>query len=760
MADRVLTDVLKGVPFRGGVFTDRSVNLIPLGGYSMISDMRATHPGFEQRKGCRKHHSSPDGSNEVMNLFQFSKGKVVERHLYAQMSDGDVLGATDNPPSTTTGVFGSSVFSGTSSGQVPASFSVIDDTLIYSNGSDQHKIYPGADQYVKRIIVSIGTSAPAVVPSEGKDYTDQATDGLSTTYVDLSSLGDLDTDYDCVFVMTSIPATSIKFTMGSVNGTASVAAGKYFNGAFTAMAGFTDGTSAGGAAFAQSGSMSWTAPTDEIPHYMYGQCGFWYQLYLSSGDLDSDTKASSVQYNTVWQSVQNIWDSALVDTPETQFYDASADTFATFGSVDIDISNGTSSDILYIASDDPLVGIYVDVGSTPNTTASTTVSNVYYWKDGNAWTAVTSLNDGTAGFSQSGFLTFKRQSDVFKQQFGGLKYDLYWYKIVWDKTLSSDVTLGIQTMPYFDITEYGQKGLVSCAWRGRMVYVFDRWPVDLYVSGLNTPMILNGEDSTVLERPGDGRMNKVVCIKPFFNNILVFQEERGSGGGCITMYQGYNPDTFGKLLVNTYYGTFSQKSASVVDGVLLGWNKVSDTPVTVCYFLSHRGVFVTNGTTVKCVSKQDVSSIQNYFDPAKSECIRHGYEDKMWMHYDSVKQCLRIGLVSGDATSCNVFPVYDIEDKTWSFDNPTQEFSCMTEIEAASGDVTILSVAGGVDDGTVYQANYGTTDDGTDIFGYATMEIDGDGAEILVRDFISRQSGGLTITPYCDGVAQPAITVS
>jgi len=458
-----------------------------------------------------------------------------------------------------------------------------------------------------------------------------------------------------------------------------------------------------------------------------------------------------------------VWDGGLVEIIEAQFYDASLGTYDTYGSTNIDISDGTSSDILYIGSLDPLVGIYVDVQGSPNETASTSVSAVSYWQNGNAWASVTSLNDGTAGFSHTGYLTFKRQSDVFKQQFGGLQYDMYWYKIVWDKTLSINVKLSISVIPYFDITENGQKGLVSCAWRNRGVYVFDRWPVDIYVSATYGPMVLNGEDSAILERPGDGRMNKVVCIKKFFNNLLVFQEEKGTEGGCVTMYQGYSPDTFGKLLLSTRFGTFNAKSAVVVEGILMGWSTTGDKPVTVCFFLSHYGVFMTDGTTFIRISEQKSSSIQNYFDPKQSECIRRGYEDKMWIAYDSAYNCLKLGIVSGGSSFIpNVFPVYDIEDRAWSFDKHAQEFTCYAEVEAASGDVAVLQVAGGADDGYVYQTNTTNNDVSTAIDAYATMEIDGEGADILMRDLILRLlagGGDCTLTASLDGVAQDPITI-
>ena len=756
-----ISDVTKGVPFRGGMFTDRDVSLIPSGGYSMIQNMRATHPGFEKRKGCAKHHSVADGTNEVMSLFQYSKGKVTERHFYAQMSDGDVLEATDNPPGTTVGAFGSEVFDGTATGQVPASWGVLDDKLIYSNGSDMHQIYSGDDHPVSRVIVYIGTSAPPIIPTEGKDYTEQATDGLDSTYIDLSSLGDLSTDYDCIFVCTHIPATSITWTMASVNSTASVAAGKYWNGAWTAMSGFSDGTSDGGKAFAKTGTQSWTAPTDEIPHYMFGQNGFWYQIYLSSGDLDSDTKASALVYNTTWQPLRHIWDGVLVDVVETQFYDQSDGTYYTYGATSIDISEGTSSDAIYIASLDPIVGFYVDVGETPNTTGSTAIDHVYYWQNGNTWTDVTSMNDGTSGFSKSGFVTFKRQSDVFKQQFGGLDYHLYWYKITWNQTLSEDVQIGIRTMPYFDIAEYGQKGTVSCIWRNRLVCCFDRWPVDVYVSARHSPMVFNGDDATLLERPGDGRLNKVVAIKPFFNNILVFQEEKGTEGGCVTMYQGYDPATFGKLLLSTRLGTFSQKSVAVVEGITTGTNKLVDKPTTVAFFLSHYGVFMCEGTTFIRISKQEHTSIQNYFDPKSADCIRRGYEDKCWLAYDSAYHVLRVGLVTGSsATTPNTFLVYDIEDRAWMADSPAQPFSCLCEVEAASGDVAVLQYAGGTADGTVYRTNYTTDDVSTAIDAYVTMEVDGDGAEIWMRELILRNTGTATMTAYLDGVAQTPITIT
>ncbi len=753
----------KTIPFRGGVITGQEVSLIPSGGYSMIQNMRMKHPGFEKRAGCRKLHTEADSTNEVVSLFQFSKGRVSERHFYAQMGDGDVLEATTAPPGVTTGVFGSEVFSG-ASGQVPASWSIVNDVMAYSNGVDQHQIYPGTDPYVKRVVVFVSASAIPTIPDVGSDYTEQATDGTSTTVVILDSLGTL-AQFDCVFIMTDIPATSLKFTMNGtkVNGDSAVANIHYWNGAWTDTS-MTDGTIAvAGKTLGQSGSMSWSAPTDEIPHYMYNQCGFWYRLSLASGALDAEVEVSSIQYNTSWKAIQNVWDGIPTLPVEVSVYDQSTGVYSTYGAAEVIADLATSSDVFYFNSADPIVGFYIDVGKTPNTTATTTINAANYF-NGTAFAAVSNLYDGTDGLSKSGWVTFGRQTAVQPRQFNDSRYYSYWYSFTVDKTLSAEVEFSIEVMPYFQISEFGYEGLCNCAWKDRMLYVFSRFPNDICVTAKHRPMVLNGYDYTILDRPGDGRANRVICMKKIYNELLVWQEERGVEGGCLTLYQGYSPETFGKLVLSTRYGTFSAKTAVVVDGIRMNINKVEDPPVSVAFFLSHAGVFMCDGKTIECISDQPDSYIQNYFDPKSSACIRDGYESKMWLNYDPSENCIRIGLVSGSsATVANIFPVYDIQDRAWSFDLLAQPFSCLANVEAASGAVTAIQVAGGTADGTVHQSNYGLNDVSTAIDAYVTMEVDSDGKYMVMDELMLRmkaQTGNCTLTSSLNGIAQTAKTLS
>jgi len=202
-----ITDVNKGVPFRGGCFTDRETSMIPLGGYSMIQNMRCGHPDFEKRPGCRRLHTVADGTNRVESMFQLSKGKQTERHFFAQMSDGDVLDATTAPPGVTTGVFGTEVYSATGT-IIPASWAVLRDWLLFADGTDVARIYSGNNEYVGSFIVYKGAETIPSIPSKGADYSLEVSTDDTTLYAVLDSLSVL-TDYDCIFIKTYTPADTL-----------------------------------------------------------------------------------------------------------------------------------------------------------------------------------------------------------------------------------------------------------------------------------------------------------------------------------------------------------------------------------------------------------------------------------------------------------------------------------------------------------------------------------------------------------------------
>ncbi len=753
----------KTIQFRGGFNSYNEPALMDAGQFSAIQNFRQMHPGIKKRPGQIKLHTEADSTNRVMSMFQFSKGKTTERHFYAQMSDGDVLEATAGPPTVTTGAFGSEVHDGTSSGMIPASWSNYNDMMVYSNGTNQHQLYFGQTARISRFIVYKGAATIPDFPILGQDFTDEVTDGVASTVAVLDSLGDLGTDYDCIFIGAPVPINKLTFTVTAANGTEAAAQMKYRknDSTWAAVASFSDGTSASSKAFAQTGSMTWTKPTDSIPTFMYDTYCYWYQLSLSSGDLDSETEVSEVTCESNWNALTNMWDGVLLDGVEAQFYDVSAGTCSVYSSDSITLDEMATDDYLYVAFTDPLEALYFDVGVAPSTTGSNTIDGLDYW-NGAAWASVGSFTDLTIGLTQSGFIVLpKRAAGLeFPQNFNSTQYNAYWYRISVNKALSDNTDVGVFGIPMYDISDFGSAGLCNAVWKYRMVYTFNDYPNYIYISATNNPQCLNGDDYDIKEA-GDGRGNKIVCMRPFYNELLVFQEEKGVEGGCITLFDGYDPASFGRLLLSSRYGTMNAQSAEVVEGFTFGGQQQASL---ICFFLSREGIMYTEGKTVSVVP--NFEAVKNYFDQTDTtDCIRTGYEKHMWLKYDSAFNVLRIGLVTGSsATVCNTFLTYDLADLTWGTDSYAQELASFCEVEAASGNIPVLQCGGGVDDGTLYLCNNGLNDVTTAIDSYATAEFDS-GGDILQFDGLmlrmkTQSAGSVTVTPYLNSIAGTAKTLA
>lgn len=747
------TKAVKTIPFTGGCNTAVEPALLPPGGYSLLRNVRNQHPGFETRKGQIALHTTADGTNQVMSLYPFFKGRRSEDHLFAQMGDSDVLEATALPPAITTGAFGSEVFSGSAS-PLPASWSNLLDNLLFSNGVDQHQIWSGSLAYVRKFVNFRSATDWNPIPTKGQDYTDEVTDGVATTSGVIGLMGT--NAYDALLICVPTIPSGLKFTVGVANTNASVITVKYWNGTTQTLS-VTDNTAVAGKTMAQTGTVTWTPVTDAKTYEVYGVCGYWLEINFSAA-LSATAAITTCEYLSSWQPIANIWDGVLMDAIEALVYTAATTIYKTYGGAAINIGAATSSDVIYFGTTDPIFGIYVDVGQTPNATAGTTINSFKFW-DGDSWETVGTLQDGTNGLKNSGWIIWPTLSAT-PQKVNLLNSEvyMYWWQFQVSNTLSANMTIWVQYQPEYDINELG-KGVTNCAWKGRAVYSFDRWPDYLYITAQGNPQALNGNDYGIV-RAGDGRDHKVVCLRRFHNELLAYQEEKGEIGGCLTLIEGYSPTTYGTLILSSRLGAMNAKSVAVVDGVLTS-TATEETVKTLAFALSRYGVYATDGRTCTFISDE----IRNYFDSTKSECIRRGYESQMWLNYDSGCNVLRLGLVSGSsATVPNVFPVFDLTDKTWSFDTLGQALSCQIDIGAASGNVPVVQIAGGTADGLVYQVNTGVIDVATAISTLVRMEIDGQGQIIDLREFVLRvkaqAAGSLTLTPYLNSIAQTAKTLA
>jgi len=755
---RKLTDI-KTVPFQGGAITVREPALLPFGAFSMVQNLDNKHPGLVSRAGCRKLHATADGTNKVLSLYQFNKSEVSESHFYAQMADGDVHEADTAPPGVDAAAFQTTgeAHDGTAAGLIPAAWSNIRDMLVYSNGSDQHQIYGGSSSYVEKCVVYKSTTALATgVLVEGEDYSYKVRNAIATDLAVLTGMGTNGTDR--LLIKTPVPVKSFNITVVSANTTAATMTLEYHNadGTWDAVSGLSDGTATtNGKAFGDTGAgvVAFTAPTDIMPSYLYGACGFWYAIDPNAA-MSAATTISSITYDSDFQDVVNVWDG--VPQNAVEIYVEGTSQWETYGPGAVTLSELAAGKKIIVLSADPIEAIYWDVQGTPNADG-TSVTSLKYW-DGDSFETVGTTTDGSDGLSNTGWMSFPRQSAAQPRQFETSSYYAYAYELILDAKLAADMVVQVQVRPYFDIDEAGQSNC-NCAWKEMMLYTFDQYSEYIYVSAPGRPLVLNGSQYGILVA-GDGRANAVKAMRAFHNEVVVAQEEKGKEGGCITLFEGYSPTTFGKLILSTRIGIMNSKCMEVVDGVLTS-TATNEQIKTLVFGISRYGVWASDGRVVSIIS----DDIQNYFDPGESECVRLGYEAEHWLAYDSKRNVLRLGIVSGSsATVPNIFPVFDLQSKTWSFDKLGQALSCMTEVGAQSGNVPVIQVGGGTADGTVYQLNYGTADVATAIDSYATMEFPARGEyvdmEVLLLRCKTQAAGDITVTLYENAVSQGTMTLS
>ncbi|GAF92377.1 unnamed protein product, partial [marine sediment metagenome] len=271
---------------------------------------------------------------------------------------------------------------------------------------------------------------------------------------------------------------------------------------------------------------------------------------------------NSITYDGDFRLLQNVMEEIPNFIIEAQV-ETAAGEYETYAASAVVVSELVAGDFIYFATAAPAWALYINVGATPNVTASTAIDDLDVW-DGSAFTSVTNVEDDSNGCANTGYVSWDRSSPVPKTRaFNNNKNHMYWYRISFDKAMTAGVTLTLSALFYWDINEFGREGKVSTVWKDRGIFTFSRLDRDLYVSKKYKMNVLNGDDSAILS-PGDGRYNKTTAMLPFYNELMVFQKEEGSLGGCITLFEGYSPETFGKLVLSTRLGSFSQQSVCIV----------------------------------------------------------------------------------------------------------------------------------------------------------------------------------------------------
>ena len=190
--------------------------------------------------------------------------------------------------------------------------------------------------------------------------------------------------------------------------------------AFAAVAGATDGTATGGATMAQSGNVSFTAPTTWTTHALTGSkyatvALYWLELTVS------DTLSAAVDVEQI------------ISMGETN------------------IGALTSAGAVFVGSAYPFGGFHLTMTDQLNSTLST-AATIYYWdSEDSAWTDTSATVSGitsSVAFDQSGYAYWTMPTGWGPRTLTGVTGNKYWIKIVCDKTLSATVEVArIRTCP-------------------------------------------------------------------------------------------------------------------------------------------------------------------------------------------------------------------------------------------------------------------------------------------------------------------------
>ena len=403
------------------------------------------------------------------------------------------------------------------------------------------------------------------------------------------------------------------------------------------------------------------------------------------------------------------------------------------------------------ASESGKAGTKFEYTAAVDLTNATTTFEAY--NDVGGWTGLGTVTiDGTNGLTESGLVLWDEKVVNFSEKpFSDSQYSSYWYRMHVNERLTRSVNIGIQGLIYpigdqnvgqIATVEDGMQSTFGLArtvasWKDRAVWSFDFLPHYVYISARLGFNVLNGLDFGVI-RVGDGRSNAILRTIQFYNELFVFQEEKGPKGGCVTVIEGDRPAEYGTLVMSDEVGIMNAECAAMVDGVSIARSTgkgFSEERQKLLFWLSRKGVFVTDGQVIYQIDAE----IANYFDPRKTNSIRRGYEERHSLTHDKQRNKIVIDLVTGaSATAPNTTLCYDLVEGRWSEDTPAQPFACRANVQAASGDIPVLQIAGGTADGKVYQVNQTDDDVSTAIDMDIVMELDMEGKRAIFEKAVLR----------------------
>jgi len=664
--------------FVGRLITAYPGFLIGPDNYVVLKNMRylSGGVGIETRGGTRRFNATAVGSGaNIDKIFQhiYTRNQVDYADTYVVTDERKLYQADSIPESSNgSGSLGSSLYSFSSGADIP-SVCQVEDVVVVSTRKDivtYQGSLPPIDGFLVGHDIDNANTGDA---EDGKTFyvwTDEVTDFDDSTYA-VFTLDTLSTDNDNAFYVGFFqPIEGIKFTLGtSTNNNASTLTLQKWTGAAWSDLTITDGTTSGGATFAQTGTVSWTYDGTEKPRMLNGLMLYWYRGTVNA-TLDQ-VHVKQIEAVKPWAQLVDVSDGEQFYCTGFYHYDQSADKHVDWLAQVIDGSRGsyakideiTSSDAIYIGFPVRVMSISLDITQAYSNDANAAAMTVSYW-DGDSWVNYASdeYHDGTDAdgysFTQSGVIRLEDKGTAVKMRSIQNSLPMYWYKLTFDDTVDNTANDEIRIWRVRGVA--APRTVKNCNWvlnfKDRLFrFGLEDAPNTAEYSAYKLPYAIGGADtSAVNPRITFGDHSEITCAVNFYNEALVFKRNQ------VWMMEGDSPQTFGTLLLDNTVGCVAPQTAQLVRTWVTLKEEKKDFRHAV-FFQAYDGVYGCDG--IRCWKLSH--DIENYFDPNNSNGIKAGYRDKSVAWYDRFRNEYNIILWLG-ATPTPYRFVYNTELQRWA----------------------------------------------------------------------------------------------
>lgn len=731
------------VPLNGKWITSRDNLLLKEGDFSVLTNMRYTDTNPVSIGGMEIVNSTDATYGTPFASYQFIKNQPDETHNMYQLKTEDSPGMITGSQlvEVTAPAIGAvadltevlTLDSDGTTTDIAQFANAPNNAMIYCNGENSY-IWPGTRNVVGKVL----NATDDAWDTSGflYDYTER----LSTNGATACKLYK-DTTKVYVYVMSTHILSGMYFDI-AVPGTTATTTKVYFYDCSVpgwhelttaAPHNLVDGTVTGGTVtMGQDGYITWVAPTTQTPNILNGINGYWYKVEVQ---LMTGTQ---IQLQRIYgkyeiQNMHNLWDGqeraclSLIkkDASNDKFYDFTPNvskvdyqevgTNAYKHTAMFTAASGvlqfTSSDELYFGFTDRTSGVFLKFAEE-NTNGTEAVPHWAYW-DGNTWTELTGVNDGTASddgvhtWNKNGLVSWASpSSDLESTTSINNGPDLYYYKFTLTDhgfdALRLDYVTGI---PQFgDVDPYKTCTL----WKNRVV-LGNNLSLDanaLKIGVSNTNCVFNGSDSVEMYVDDPQPIHKLGTISSkyasgMFDTLLILKRNQ------TYILEGTNPEDYKIVKVSDKHGIVSHRTFASAE-----YNDQNGGYRSCAIWLSTNGVVMYDGGVVRPMDTDIDDVFRNIHNSAYTTRINPAYSYKAVGWYDSLCREYHLLYPEGTSTVNNAEVVFDLERLKWyNIDRGALSITYGAQFVDANGN----PIQYGFLDSHFYRLDYGTSFNGTAI---------------------------------------------